>query len=193
MKYKRLLWIGFAAMVVVQLFLPASVIIEREMIIQRGKMWKFKTQPVDPNDVFRGKYIYLQFANNELKAPTSYVSEKSSEVYISLVEDEEGFAIPSEIFSELPADSKDHVRVQMTNWTSPSEDLTEENQTIFFEYPFDRFYMEESKAPEAEATYVQATRDSLVQTWAVVYVLNGEAVLTDVIIDGKSVREISQD
>ncbi|HMB62545.1 MAG TPA: hypothetical protein VKN36_05700, partial [Eudoraea sp.] len=58
------------------------------------------------------------------------------------------------------------------------------------DYPFDRFYMEESKANEAELTYRQSQRDTSKITYALVRIKNGEAVLKDVMIDGISIREL---
>ena len=192
MKYKKLVWAGFIVMILVQLYMPASVIIEREKIIQQGKMWKFKTQPVDPNDVFRGKYIYLNFTNSELIA-SNFNEVESGNAYIKLIEDTNGYAIPSEIHNELPPKSNDYIQVKVTLNPFNLEDIDKEKSKVYFEYPFDRFYMEESKAPAAELTYARATRDTLVATCAVVYVHNGQSVLTDVLIDGISVNDSASD
>ena len=53
--------------------------------------------------------------------------------------------------------------------------------------PFDRFYMEESKAPKAEKVYNAANSDQRKETYALVYIKDGTAVLNDVIIDGQSI------
>ena len=56
-------------------------------------------------------------------------------------------------------------------------------------YPFERFYLEEHKAPRAEKRYRLATRNSLQTTYAIVRIKNGTTVLEDVLIDGHSIVE----
>jgi|JI9StandDraft_1071089.scaffolds.fasta_scaffold03827_8 uncharacterized membrane-anchored protein len=192
MKHKKLIWAGFIVMILVQLYMPAYVIIEREKIIEQGKMWKFKTQPVDPNDVFRGKYIYLNFTNSELIA-SNFNEVELGNAYVKLIEDANGYAIPSIILNELPPNSNDYLQVKVTLNPFHLDDTEKENSKVYFEYPFDRFYLEESKAPAAELTYARATRDTLVSTCAVVYVHNGKSVLNDVLIDGISVNDSASD
>ncbi len=58
------------------------------------------------------------------------------------------------------------------------------------EYPFDRFYLEESKAPEAERAYWEANRDTTQVAYALVAVKNGHAALKDVMINNKSVIDV---
>ena len=48
-------------LVCLQLFVPAKMIYDHEAILNKGKVFKFKTAPVDPSDPIRGKYITLQF------------------------------------------------------------------------------------------------------------------------------------
>ncbi len=64
---------------------------------------------------------------------------------------------------------------------------------VFIQYPFDRFYMEESKAPQAEITYNESLRDTNQVTYAVVLVKKGEAVVKDVMIDDRSIVDIVRD
>ena len=45
----------FILVALVQLFVPAKMILDREDILDMGKEYKFKTEPIDPNDPFRGK------------------------------------------------------------------------------------------------------------------------------------------
>lgn len=50
--------------------------------------------------------------------------------------------------------------------------------------------MDEYKAPKAEAAYRESTRDSTQKTYAVVSILNGDAVAKDVLINGQSIRQV---
>jgi hypothetical protein len=64
------------------------------------------------------------------------------------------------------------------------------SRKVFIEYPFDRFYMEESKAFDAERLYSETQGDSTKKTYAVVNVRNGNAVLMDVHINGVPIRDV---
>jgi len=57
-----------------------------------------------------------------------------------------------------------------------------------FDLPFDRFYMEEKSAIEADRLLDRGrSRDH--KSVAVARVLDGEAVLVDVLVDGQPIRE----
>jgi hypothetical protein len=49
--------------------------------------------------------------------------------------------------------------------------------------------MDEFKAPKAETVYRESTRDSTQKTYVVVSILNGDAVIKDVMINDQSIRQ----
>ena len=55
------IFIIFIVVGLVQLFVPANMILNEETILKSGTVYKFKTRPVDPNDPFKGKYINLNY------------------------------------------------------------------------------------------------------------------------------------
>ncbi|MBD3630845.1 GDYXXLXY domain-containing protein [Cyclobacterium sp.] len=59
MANKKIVLPVFVLIALLQLYLPAKMILDREDILHKGKEYKFKTQPIDPNDPFRGKFIAL--------------------------------------------------------------------------------------------------------------------------------------
>ena len=59
-------------------------------------------------------------------------------------------------------------------------------QRVYVDFPFDRLYLEENKAPEAEQIYRDAMNDNQASAYALVYIKDGRGVLTDVVVDGKS-------
>jgi hypothetical protein len=62
---------------------------------------------------------------------------------------------------------------------------------MMIEYPFNVFYMEEFKASKAEEIYRKnVTKEG--NAFAVVNVYKGQYVIIDVIIDGKSIVDLSQ-
>ena len=62
---------------------------------------------------------------------------------------------------------------------------------VHFDLDFDRYYMDEYKAKPAEDLYRKNNRrnDSLNTTYALVAIKDGEAVLKDVLINEKSIKD----
>ncbi len=60
-------------------------------------------------------------------------------------------------------------------------------ETVFVVWPFERFYMEESKAQGAEKVYNRSLADSNNITYALVKVKDGDAVLENVFINDKPI------
>ncbi len=172
----------FIVVAVVQLFVPAQMIFNQEAIINKGVAYKFKTQPVDPSDPFRGKYINLNFEQNSF-VTTDTLWERKDKVYVYLNTDSLGFAKVDEV-SKVPLNlTKDFV-VSEVGWYNKRE------KKLNFNLPFNRYYMEETKAYDAEVAVRNNQRDSLPNnTYALVYIKNGEAVLNDVIINETSIKD----
>ena len=64
-------------------------------------------------------------------------------------------------------------------------------KTISYTLPFDRFYMNEDEALNAEIEYTKANRSSNKENaYAIVKILDGEHVLEDVIIGGVSAKDL---
>jgi len=184
MDNRKIFLIVFILVASVQLFVPAKMIWDREEVINTGKEYKFKTAPVDPIDPFRGKFITLSYRGNvvEIENEPEWVS--GEQIYAYLTIDEYGFAEIGSV-SKFKLDShQDYIRAMVAH---VSEDGS--NQ-LTIDYPFDRFYMKESKAYEAELAYQESQQDTSKVTYALVSIINGEAVLKDVMIDGVSIREI---
>jgi len=156
------------------------MIVESEDAIITGAAYKFKTRPIDPTDPFRGKYITLQYEMNHFETidSTHVVGE---EIYVYLKNDDEGFAEVSQI-SKKPMDIEaDYVRARVTYYYKGK---------VNFQLPFNTFYMEETKAYDAELAYIKANRDSLSNNvYALVYVKDDQVVLKDVLIDDIPIQE----
>ncbi|GAA4272785.1 GDYXXLXY domain-containing protein [Aquimarina gracilis] len=153
---------------------------KQEDILKSGNAYKFKTMPIDPTDPFRGKYITLNYEMNSMTITDTNLTY-GDKVRVYIEKDDNGFAKAVSL-SKKPLDGqKDYVTAKITgNYKG----------VVNFELPFNRFYMEETKAKDAEVAYTKVNRDSLKQNvYAIVHVKNGQAVLKDVIIDGKPIQE----
>ena len=59
MKKRKLLITSFILLCLVQTAVPLSMIARREFTLRNGRVYKFKTAPVDPYDAFRGRFVAL--------------------------------------------------------------------------------------------------------------------------------------
>ncbi|MCR9226696.1 MAG: GDYXXLXY domain-containing protein [Flavobacteriaceae bacterium] len=174
----------FALVALIQLYVPAKMIWNQESILEGGKEYKFKTAPIDPNDPFRGKYITLTFEENTYKVTGGMEWARGDEVYVLLTTNASGFAEIDSVSKQIPNVQQDFIKAKV--WFVSDND---ENK-LTIDYPFNRFYMEESKAYDAEVTYRQSQVDTSKTAYALVRIKNGDAVLKDVLIDGVPIREI---
>lgn len=178
---------GFAIMVLVQLYLPLKMIWDRESIINYGVECKFRTAPVDPNDPFRGKYITLSYEDNVVDIEPEEEWSSGELIYVTLTTDSDGFTTIGSISKVAPDNlTEDQIYLK----TKVDYVLYHESNTLRVEYPFNRFYMSEFKAYDAELVYNESQRDTTSVTYALVSIKDGEALLKDILIDGVSIGEI---
>ncbi|MEM9672464.1 MAG: GDYXXLXY domain-containing protein [Bacteroidota bacterium] len=185
MPKKTILLIAFLLVALVQLYVPASMILDREAVLAQGTEYKFRTAPIDPNDPFRGKYITLSFEDTTVPIVNENDWVAGESVYALLTIDEHGFAQIQSVTKEQPADDQDFLSITVSYVSSNG------NRQLTLQYPFNRFYLEESKAPKAERVYWESLRETSQTTYALVAISDGEAVLKDVLINGISVRELA--
>jgi uncharacterized membrane-anchored protein len=157
------------------------MIVEQEDILVNGKIFRFETEPVDPSDPFRGKYITLDFKDDTFKHyGTKWQSGET--VYVILTEDNDGFARIADVSDSPPRSEVYYVQGTV---------LFSDTETVRISYPFERFYMEESKAPGAEKLYQDVNRNDSSQTaYAIVRIKNGKPALEAVMIDDRSIVEL---
>jgi uncharacterized membrane-anchored protein len=174
--------IGFVLMAAAQWYAPLSMIFESENTIEGGTEYKFKTRPVDPTDPFRGKYITLDYEAETYEPKDTmelYVADRP-EIYGVIGTDSAGFARIEKVVIAPPTDR---------DWIPLKLSYVSGRTSAVFEFPFDRFYLEESKASEAEQVYWQSRRDSVV-VYAKVMILDGDAKLVDVIVNDSSIADV---
>jgi uncharacterized membrane-anchored protein len=182
MKDRRILLLLFVLVALAQLYVPAKMIWDREVIISEGTDYKFETAPVDPNDPFRGKYITLRFDENTVPIKSADKWMTGEEAYVTVVNGKDGFAKLKSASRDKPI-NQDYIKTKVRYTLS-------DDYRMMIELPFDRFYMEESKAEDAENVYTRTLRDSGKTTYALVSIKGGVAVVKDVFIDDVSIIEI---
>lgn len=175
----------FSLMVVVQLVLLAWIIVGQERILQRGEVFLFQTAPVDPRDPFRGEYVRLEFEAEEgpWTMPDT-VDYGRSDYYATLSTDSAGYAQINRLLNNPPT-SGPFIKVKAMSWDGAQIDR--------ILLPFDRYYLQEGDGPKTEDLLQPDWNDGEVTpglpAHAIVRILDGEAVVEDLIVDGKPLRE----
>lgn len=172
----------FALMVVAQWFVPVSMIVDMEEVRHKGKLFRFETQPIDPTDPFRGKYITLYYKLSTYDTKESHWKD-DSDVYVVVTDESSTLAQIVRISETPPTDTKDYFKAKIA--------AIQYDTQLAIEFPFERFYLEESKAQPAETIYNDNNRDEKRKpAYAEVYVYDGKVYLADVKIDGVSIVDI---
>lgn len=165
----------FIIVALVQLFVPLKMIYDNESVLKNGIPYKFKTEPIDPRDPFRGNYVYLDYAETVINIKNAKKWQERSKAYAALTVDKDGFAKIKSISNRKYKNGEDFIEIKI------GYSITEGKLSIVL--PFDRFYMEETKAPKAEVKFIESGRDEKQLTYALVRVENGTAVVEDVFIN----------
>lgn len=179
---KKYLWVLFGVMVAAQIFVPGQMIWSSEKTIEEGHLYKFKTAPVDPVDPFRGKYIRLRYEveNTMYEFDTTITLIENQNIYAS-IEEKGGYASVSDLSLQPPTGSGSYIKVVIRRM---------ENGKAKISVPFDKYFMKESLAKPAEDLARELRNDSTSTIYAEVSVLDGNAVLRNVMIDDQSIADL---
>ncbi|WP_420574853.1 GDYXXLXY domain-containing protein [Kordia sp.] len=178
---KTYIYLLFGLMVIAQIAASAQIVYKYENTIASNNVYKFKTAPVDPNDPFRGKYVALNFAMDSF-ATDEKDWDYSEKAYAYVSKDENGYAVLETLSKTILPNSKfDYVAVDIRTYYGG---------IVHFDLPFDTYYMKESKAYDAELLYRNNNRRGKQQdVYAVVHIQGDTHVLTDVVINGMSMKD----
>jgi len=180
---KRRMALGlFLCLALVQLAVPASMIARRELTLQYGRQYRFQTAPVDPSDPFRGRYVALHLQANTAPTLPGIPLAPGQRVYAILTEDAAGFAAIASL-SLVPPGGDTYFQTSV-DYVS--------GDRVQVALPFDRYYTDEHLAPAAERAYWQHSRRATHEVYITVRVSKGLAVLEELDVAGKPVREFVQ-
>jgi uncharacterized membrane-anchored protein len=202
MKRKKIYIYVLCLTLLMQILLPLSMIFRREYTLKTGTQYRFKTAPVDPVDPFRGRYVALAFTSNEIMRHDDEEWYPGEMVYALLAVNHEGYAQISRLSRVKPNDEAyiklkvSHNGMKYIQGEAPQGRETFKDHegkayhyrdVVYVHFPFDRLYMEETQAPRAETLYREAQGAGKGDTYVIVRVKNGFAVLEDLYIAGRSV------
>ena len=171
----------FIFVAMVQISIPLSMIYKKNQTEIKGTIFRFKTQPIDPADPFVGRYVDLRFDHDTVGVHNAKYFNSNQTIYVEIAQGVDSFAVIKDISSGPFTHTTHYVKAKV-NYIN--------GQSIFIKYPFDRFYMEETKAPEAEIYANKMLQDSLNFGYAEVFILNGDAVIKDVKINHRTIKAL---
>lgn len=174
--------LAFALVMALYLWFPWSLIRQQERILEQGELIRLRLQPVDPYDVFRGRYIRLFYGAWE--APAQGQPVLSEPVFVTFRTDSLGFQTPDRVHLEAPADEP-YLRT-IALYADPSLQTVQVDPPESLLY----YYLNDEIAPLAERYFqeLMATApDQPEQAYAAVRLLDGEARIEQVFMAGKPV------
>jgi len=169
--------IGLGILILAQLAVPISMIQKRELTLKKGKVFRFKTEPVDPYDAFRGRYVAVNaFGARNVPVKDGRTYRRGQRVYVLLSTNDAGFASFAGVSVE-PPEHEDYISMKV--WYHHRN----QTNTLAVTVPFDRYYMNEKLAPEAERVYREHSRRGKKQdAHMTVRVRRGFAVLEELYV-----------
>lgn len=195
---KKILLALFLFVVAVGVYYPVSKIIRFEFPLSPPAVFRFQATLYDPYDPFRGRYVALSPVRQTVIArDMKWYKYGESTVYAVLEDDENGLAKVVGLVKK-PKPGKPAVRLESAvphgRWLNPGSAIDEAEKDIANTYtahfPFDRFYMNEKLAPEAEVAVNKAVSEGGDGCVIVVKVYaDGNFAITDLEIGGVPIRD----
>lgn len=173
---KTLRLVLFVIVALLQLAVPASAIWKRHRTLEEGRVWKFRTAPVDPVDAFRGRYIALRFEAEEFTQAQDF---SFGTVYVTLKESADGFAQVAHV-TGTPA-SGDNVVTARGAYGAPPK------RRVYFS--FDHYWVTEKDAGAADAAYANNSTRDKPNAYVTVRVRSGDAAIEELYIDDQPLKE----
>lgn len=192
--------IVFVLVALVQLSVPAYMIFNSMETIEMGKEFKFRTAPIDPIDPFRGKYITLSYKDNTILS-TDTSLRKLNEIYVVVEDDSTGMAVIKSFHKDEPVEEMYYFKAgiqafytrrqfRKKKFSNTSREVSNIDTIEYrINFPFERYYMEESKAQVAEDVARNNSGNDIANVYAKVSVYKGNAVLQDVMIHDMPITE----
>jgi hypothetical protein len=174
----------FAVAAIAQWLLPLSGIWQHERVIARGTIVRIECAAPDPYDPLRGRYLAVRPEQSRVSEPEGFPRGGGLvPVWATLEAGDDGLARIKSVSLE-PLSGPTVISLTARSWGNING-----SDMIGLQWPFDRFYLNERLAPDADA-HVAARFRAGEKPVAEVRLLDGRAVLTDVLVDGESIRDV---
>ncbi|MBU1910741.1 MAG: GDYXXLXY domain-containing protein [Verrucomicrobia bacterium] len=179
---RRLVLVVFLAACAAQWMAASWKIVEHELTLRRGDVYRFKTTPVDPVDAFRGRYVAVRVAENTAPFAGPWDGKSDRWMYAELAAGEDGYAR----FEGLHDRWRPGAAAIRTRITS----FNDQENIARLDLPLDRFYMSERTAPQAERAYREHSQQGTRDAWLAVRVWRGRAAIEELYIGDRPILEI---
>jgi uncharacterized membrane-anchored protein len=171
---KNFQFVSLLIVILLQIAFALNMIFNSENTLNNGRLYKFKCAPVDPFDPFRGKFVSLRF---------------EAETFRSF---DESLTLHKEYFASVRTNTKGNAEIYNLNEVQPEDGdyfkvkiIRKSGRNVILEFPFNRYYIEESKAKAAELVY----RERPELATAFVYIANGRTVLDKIMLENQTIEE----
>lgn len=173
----------FVIAAVVQLAVAAGAIVSSELALRTGEAFRFRIQPVDPVDAFRGRYVAIRFTVDHAPVAEDFDSRAGTRLFVPIEIDAEGFAVFGQA-DEKPPVGGSYLRLKTGAITVDDDGVRQ----IWVTMPLQRFYMDEELAPEAERAVWGGPRGER-EASVNVRVRNGVGVIEELYIDDVPIHQ----
>ncbi len=178
MDFKRFLLPAFIIIAIIQLGVPAQMVLHRQHIIKNGEKLKFRTDPISSIDK-NAKYLKLSFKDNSIKVRKRRIWKVNETVHVLFSNDTDGFAVIEKLLKEPPQNEDAFLTTQILHINDKKK------PRIIVDFPFDQFYLEEYDLTNLESKKLSILRDSINTPCAFVAIKDGEAILQELFVNDK--------
>ena len=174
------------------LYWPVNKVLKFERPAVPPVEMRFRVTAHDPYDPMRGRYLRLRVdcpVKEGVKSPAGYSRNLVENVTAVLEKDEAGFAVVSALLKRNDTPPADKPFVKDT--TPGFGWVAEEKRISGVLMPFDRFFLNEPLAKDAEKLLRKVTRDPKRSAVLVVDIhRDGNWAVKELLIDGKPILEV---
>jgi hypothetical protein len=171
----------FLIVVIVQLAVPSMMILNYENILNNGKIYKFELVTLIPKDTFRNKSPYIYFKESAFKNDTTKKWKRGEEIYVWIAKNStDNFIQFNKISREFP-NSIDFIKANISSIKDDS---------IALSFPFDKYIEVEPNLSKIKTLFKSSSTDSTFKCYALVSIINGTALISDVVFNNKPIKEI---
>ena len=190
MKHKTLLLSAFVLVALAQLFVPYQMISKEADYASSGREFQFRIRHNRP-DGFRGgysgssvqgKYIWLQFEQDQFKIANGKGWEPGQIVYVSFSSDSLGNAKILAVSKTKPVATGDWVKARafMNN---------RDTRLLHLNYPFNNFYIEDKDTRDIDSAFTKKMNDSLSAICLKVSIRENQFLVNDLVVDSLSFKD----
>lgn len=171
----------FTIVMLLYLWFPFNMIRHTEKILNQGIIHRFRLEPIDPYDAFRGRYVVLFYGNTAVPAMDSLSSGQP--IFITLAKDSSGYSFFEAAWAVKP-ERKDYIITEASYFASASD-------TVHFVLPenMQYYYMNEKTAPLVDELLWQPIDTIPHKNTVSVRVLKGETAVEELYVDDLPVLE----